>query len=369
MSELARGNFTGIPASANEGADALAERRRIKQAQMTLAQWYLGRFTPDDVLDQSQENLATEERMQIIQSFKDLGADAIPLLQRFKDLEEYEHETLATLRDTGITVPEMVDYLRASTGFNPQGRPVRHEIATQLKQREFREKSQKIEARSRTGFAIAAALGAVGIGSWMLLSGDTTIGSSLPTVVAQPLAWAVDSLGGLVKNLLMGGALVGGWKAFKAVQEIKSGTPKLNLGKDDDFKDLMGPIGRPDYARLNAQYESITMTDQHLIKHFSPTELRFFLLGGDQTRLHLLRSNPPSHRALMESAVEGMGHVKSWKDNMAVAWMLLSAPFRRERNDARIPDLAERMEAWRRNAEINRQAQEDPQHGRVGPRT
>lgn len=345
----------------------MAELSLQRQAQAQLAQWYFQRFSPEDVIDLSKENLATEERMQIIQAFKELGTDAIGLWVRFKDLEEYEKETLTDLRDAGITVPEMIDYLRASSGFNPEGRPVRHEVATQLRQREFREKSQKIEARSRTGFAIAAALGTVAVGSWMVLSGDVTLGSSLPPVVAQPLAWAVEGLGGLMKNLLMGGALVGGWKAWKAVQEIKSGTPKLNMGKDEDFKDLRGPVGSPDYARLNAQYESITMTDQHLIKHFSPTELRFFLLGGDQTRLHLLRANPPSQRALMESAVEGMGHVSTWKEHAAVAWMLVSAPFRKERNDARIPDLADRMASWRRNAEMNRQAQENPEHGRIGP--
>lgn len=370
MGDLASSND---PISPSPSPNAKATpQHQARCAQLALAQWYMGRFSSEDIADHatdpSTDGLATQERMQVVQAFKELGVDAVSLLQRFHDLEDYELDTLQFLRDTGITVPEVVDYLRASSGFNAEGRPVRHELAAQLKQREFREKSQKIEARSRTGFAIAAALGAIGIGSWMVLSGDTSIGSSLPSLVAEPLSWAVDGLAGLMKNLLMGGALVGGWKAFKAVQQIKSGTPKLNLGKDDEFKDLSGPIGRPDYAKLNAQYESITMTDQHLIKHFSPTELRFFLMGGDQTRLHLLRSNPPSQRALMESAVEGMGHVQSWKDNLAVAWMLVSSPFRKDHNDARIPDMADRMQSWRRNAEINRQAQEDTQHRNPGLR-
>lgn len=346
-----------------QGPEMLArvlDSRRVNRAQHGLARWYMLRFSGEDQQEMMRDNIATEEQMQVIQAFKDLESDATLVFDRFQELEPYELQTLTGLRDMGITVPEMVDYLRASSGFNSEGRPVRHELATKLRQREFKEKSQKIEARSRTGFAIAAAVGAVGIGVWMMATGDVSIGANLPNVIAQPLGWAVEELGGLFKNLIMGGALIGSWKAYKSVHEIRSGTPKLDIGKDEDFKDLQGSIGRPDYDKLNAQYESINMTDRHLIKHLSPSELRFFLLGGDQTRLHLLRANPPSQRALLESAVENMGNAQvSWKKNLKVAWMLFSSPLRKEKNDARIPDLADRMATWRRNAEMNRQAQGD----------
>lgn len=348
------------------GLEAAIDRRRANVAQNALASWYMLRFTEEKRENMMRNNVTGEEQMQVIQAFRDLGPDAVQMFERFQDLEPYELETITDLRDLGVTVPEMIDYLRASSGFNAEGRPVRHELATNLRQREFREKSQKIEARSRTGFAAAAAVGAAAIGIWMLATGDVAVGSNLPPVISQPLGWAMDELGGLFKNLMMGGALIGSWKAYKSIQDIRSGTPKLDIGKDEDFRDLQGNIGRPDYDKLNAQYESISMTDRHLVKHLSPTELRFFLLGGDQTRLHLLRANPPSQRELLESAVENIATAQaSWKKNFAVAWLLFSSPFRREKNDARIPDLADRMAAWRRNAEMNRQAQGDVSVGEV----
>jgi hypothetical protein len=346
--------------------DRAQERRdhKNKQAQILLTNWYMQKFLSDGdgflSKERMQDIITTmafkDERSAVFSIFRLLGDDAAPLFKKFHDLEPYELETLGSLRDEGASIPDLIDYLRAEPGFNAEGKPVRHEMATNLRKKQFNENTKKLEARSRIGFGIAAGLGALGIGVWMAVSGDTTLLTNLPTVVSEPLSWAAESVGSLFKNLVLGGAIIGGWKTYKAFHDIRSGTPKLDIGKDSDFSDMTGPIARPNYEKLNIQFESIFTADQHLIKHLSPTELRFFLMGGNATRHHIFSTNPPTQRALLEAAVESMGRDESWKNSIKVAWLMVTAPLRRENSETGVPKLEEKMENWRRNAAINRVA-------------
>ena len=337
---------------------------KINNAQRTLTNWYLQKFLSDGDGFLSQEKQVAilrtqafkDEHAEAFNVFRLLGEGAVPLAKNFQALEPYELETLGSLRDEGASIPDLIDYLRAQPGFNAEGKPVRHEMATNLRKKQFKENTKKLEARSRVGFAIAAGLGALGVGAWMVVSGDTAILSHLPAVVAEPLSWAAESVGSLFKNLVLGGAIVAGWKGYKAFHEIRSGTPKLDIGKDSDFDDMGGPIAKPNYERLNIHFESIFTADQHLIKHLSPTELRFFLMGGDKARNHIFRTNPPTQRALLEAAVENMGRDQGWKNSIKVAWLMVSAPLRRENSETGVPRLEEKMESWRRNAAVNRVA-------------
>lgn len=334
----------------------------VHQAQLALTNWYVQKLFDDGTGEMDREKartiMATREykieHSDAFSVFKEMGDTILPLFEKFNDLEPFEMETMGALRDEGSSIPDLIDYLRAERGFNPEGKPVRHEMATALRKKQFKENTKKIEARSGTAFAVAAGIAVVGIGVWVAVSGDLTALTALPTVIGEPISWALESVGSLMKNLVLGGALIAGWKGYKMIQDIRSGTPKLDLGKDADFADIAGPIGNPNYEKINIQIESMRSADQHLIKHLSPTELRFFLLGGDSARLHILRNNPPSQRALLEYAVGNMDHVKGWKNSVATAWQMLSAPLRRDKSETGIPHLRDKMNTWRRHAAINR---------------
>lgn len=335
------------------------------QSQIMMTNWYMqkmfGEFSnKEDIQPIVESREYKREAVDAFEIFKQLGEAAVQIQEKFDALEPFELETMGSLRDEGASIPDLIDYLRAERGFNADGNPVRHEMATVIRKKQFKENTKKIEARSGAVFAIAAGIGILGIGTWVAMSGDFTAIGALPKVIGEPLLWALESVGTLFKNLVLGGALIAGWKGYKMVSEIRSGRPALDLGKDQDFSDLGGPVSTPDYKELNVQIQSIPSADQHLIKHLSPLELRFFLMGGDSGRLHLLRTNPPPQRALIEAAVENMGRAQqNWKNSVKVAWLMLSAPLLRDRSETGIPRLRERMNTWRRNAEVNR-ASETP---------
>lgn len=333
------------------------------QSQILMTNWYMQKMFGDSLKKEDLQQIIESreyrrERGDAFEIFKQLGEAAVQIQEKFDALEPFELETMGSLRDEGASIPDLIDYLRAERGFNPDGNPVRHEMATVIRKKQFKENTKKIEARSGAVFAIAAGVSVLAIGAWVVMSGDFTALGSLPKVVGEPMLWAIESLGTLAKNLILGGALIAGWKGYKMVSEIRSGRPALDLGKDCDFEDLGGPVSKPDYNNLNIQIQSIPSADQHLIKHLSPLELRFFLMGGDSGRLHIFRTNPPPQRALIESAVENMGRAQqNWKNSVKVAWLMLSAPLLRDRSETGIPRLRERMNTWRKNAEVNRSSQ------------
>lgn len=329
---------------------------RARHAQRSFNQWYLEKHQEDDIFQMHKDNTWGSESRQSRETFQMFGEDILVLWDRFESLEDYEKETLNDLRDKDISIPDLMSYVRAEPGFNPEGKPVRVEVASAFRKREFLEKSQRIEDSGRSAALAIGAVGMLAVGSWVVTSGIFPGIEAAAFSVTQWVKPAWEMASDLVHSAAGGGAMILAWKAWKELQEIRGGVQRLDLGKDSDFSDLPNSLGKIDYNKLNDQYESIPTADQHLIKHLSPTELRMFLNGKDATRLHILRSNPPSPWAKVQSRLDPVAHGDGfWLGKlMMAAWTVIASPWHREKNNARVPDLNERMANWRAFAKINR---------------
>lgn len=349
------------PSSSTEiaaaGATPLALSLLARRAHFSLSQWYLDKHDQAEIERMVERDVWGSESRQSRETFNLLDEDLVQVWERFQALSEYERETIDDLRDKEVSIPDLIDYIRGESGFNPDNKPVRTDIASTLRKREFLAKSKRIEDSGRSAALAIGAVGMIAIGSWVITSGlfpDAAAAAGSITKWVKP-AWEIAS--DLVQTAAGGGAMLLAWKGWKEFQQIKSGVPRLELGRDADFSDLPVSLGKINYGRLNDQYESIPSADRHLIKHLSATELRMFLTGGDSTRLHILRANPPAPWAKVQSrldkAASGQG---PWIKQMAMAaWTVISAPWHRDHNNARIPDLEERMQNWRDFARITRE--------------
>lgn len=306
-------------------------------------------------------------------SFQALGDDIIFLFDRFQKLQAYERETLDDLRDLGVSVGDVVDYLRAAPGLNPEGKPIRTDVATAMRKREFQSRSDRIESSGRSaallaGSAALLAVGAVVAAPMVLPSVAPTVAPAIAAAVMPVLEFVAplkDAALGLVEFAAGGGALAVGWKAWTGWQKVRSGSPRLDIGRDDDFKDLPNSLGAQDYDALNDHYEAIPSADRYLLSHLSNTEMRMFLGGNDSVRKHLLSTNPPAPvskiQARLDTLARGTGNgVRSTLKRVAsVCAVLVTAPWHRDAGNGRIPDLERRLESWRANADMNRTFREE----------
>ena len=335
------------------------------RAAVSLSHWYMAGQSP------SAED-APVQLHRVGSAFQALGEDIVAIHDRFQALDAYERETLEDLRDLGVSVPDIIDYLRAESGLNPQGKPIRTDVATSLRKREFQSKSDRIESSGRSAAILAgsAALLAVGavVAAPVVLPVVAPAAAPAATAALAPVVALVAPLKAAASSLIQfaagGGALAVAWKSWSEWQKIRSGSPRLDIGRDQDFEDLSGSLGKLDYASLNDHYEAITGSDRYLLAHLSTTEMRMFLSGSDGVRKHILSANPPSPLAKVQSRLDRMAHgrgvLSTIKRAGAVCAVLITAPWHREAGNGRIPDLEKRLESWRANADLNQRLREDP---------
>lgn len=325
---------------------------RIKRNSVFFQTWFFEKYDAEDISKMHRNETWGSETEQARLPFEMLGNDLIALRERFEALSDYEQETINDLRNRGVSIPDLVDYMRAEPGFNAEGKPVRKDVASHLRKKEFLEKSSRIESLGRSAAIAAGSLAMLGVAG-------ATLGSGMfPQLVVAtdfiPKIWDVAT--NVVQTAAGGGLMLLSWKTWQEFNSLKQSVPRLDLGGDSSFKDLPNSIGNLNYTKVNEQYESIPDADQHLIKHLSPTELRMFLTGKDPTRLHILRANPPTSWSQIQSRLVPLVQ----KDNNRIKsacralGSLMSAPWRREKNNARIPDLKKRLEEWREFAQINK---------------
>lgn len=302
-------------------------------------------------------------------AFQALGDDILFIFDRFQKLQAYERETLDDLRDLGVSVSDVVDYLRAAPGLNPEGKPIRTDVATAMRKREFQSRSDRIESSGRSAALLAgsAALLAVGavVAAPMVVPSIAPAISATVSPVLEFVAPFKDAAMGLMEFAAGGGALAVCWKAWTGWQKIRSGSPRLDIGRDDDFKDLPNSLGAQDYDALNDHYEAIPSSDRYLLAHLSTTEMRMFLAGNDSVRKHLLSANPPAPLSKIQARLDtlargkGNGVGSTFKHVASVCAVLITAPWHRDTGNGRIPDLERRLENWRANADMNRTFRED----------
>ena len=293
------------------------------------------------------------EAKQIHDAFYVFKDDLQSLWDRMMDMDEYEREVLNDLRNKGAGAADLIDYIRAEPGFNPENRAVRSDVATQTKQKLFLHKSKKMEGTVRAGAIVAASLLLLGVGAIAVTAGATA-GMTMPLWIPKVLTVAKE----LIQAAAGGGLLVLGWRAYGQWNKLKHGAPKLSLGSDKDFMDLKG-FGHPNYEKLNNQWESIPSSDQHLIKHLTPTELRMLLMGSDATRLHILRHSPPSLMAKIEAHLEPVlqPNDSNTKNILSLCKVMFTAPWRGDQNDAGVSGLREKIADWRLFAQANKDMQ------------
>ena len=343
-------HLSSVPASST-----LSPRtpRGMSRALSNFSNWFMEKHDDVETRKMRQDDRWMNEMAQVRHSFEMFGGDLSTLWSRFEQMSDYEKETLSDLRDRNVSIADVIDYVRAEPGFNAEGKPVRTDVASALRRKEFLEKSNRIESSGRSAALAAGAVAMLGIAT--VAVGAGFFPALAPAAAWIPKAWALVS--SVVQAAAGGGVMLLAWKGWKELNNLKQGVPRLELGSDASFSDLPNSLGNMDYERLNEQYESIPVSDQHLIKHLSSTELRMFFAGKDTTRLHLLRANPPSAWAKIQSRVEplmnGQGNVVS--KTIATLGTIITAPWNRERNNARIPDLKERLVKWREFAQINQE--------------
>jgi hypothetical protein len=327
---------------------------------MALSHWYVSTATPAD----NEDRAVHLHRVGAV--FQALGPDIGFVMDQFSNLDDYERETLDDLRDLGVSVPDVIDYLRAAPGLNPEGLPTRPDVATALRKREFQYKSARIESSGRSAAIFAGSLALLTVGAALVApvilpaiapSAAPTITAAL-TPVLSAIAPFQDGIVEMLKLAAGGGAVAATWKAWNGWQKIRSGAPRLDIGKDSDFKDLPQSLGSMDYARLNDEYEAIPAADRYLLSHLSQTEMRLFLAGNDGVRKHILTASPPAPWAKVQSRLDSLAHGSDAASRIkrlgAVAVVLVTAPYHRAANRGHIPDLDRRLENWRANAEINK---------------
>mgnify|MGYP006894101018 CR=1 FL=1 len=341
-----------------------------KSASMRFSFWYFEKFKDHNNKKDDEEYIMSkpsfDEAMksknspslwigtakQVHESFHTFGDDLKTLWERFEQLNDYERAIIDDLRDNGASIGDLVDYIRAEEGFNDQDKPVRGDVASHIRRKEFLEKSKRIESGGRSAAILAGSLGLIGLGAVAV-----TVGAGLVPgfVVASWVPEAISMTWGVVKGAAGGGALLLAWKGWQHLHSIKHGTPKLDIGKNNDFSDLKHSLGHINFKAFNHQVQAIPTADQHLLKHLSPTELRMFFTGSDAARLHLLRANPPSAWAQVQSKLEVVLRPKDsrFKSLMELCKTMLQAPWKREKNDARIPSLRQKLANYREFAEMN----------------
>ena len=358
MSKLSPVPTTPSPAPSS-GSDMSALEIFIKRSRKEFVDWYARKFDDVDIEKMRESNTFGDQMAQIRHSFDLLGEDVVGLRFRFEDMNAYEHETINDLRDRGVSIGDLIDYIRAEPGFNPHGKPVRTDVATALRRKEFLEKSNRLESSGRSAALAAGAVAMVGLAAASAASG------MLPGLSAAalwiPKAWTMVS--SLVQTAAGGGAMLLAWKGWSQFNTLRQGSPKIDIGSDAQFADLPHSLGKINYAALNEQHQSIPVADLHLIKHLSPTETRMFFLGSDATRLHLLRANPPSAwskiQARLTPVFNNQGNLT--KQIWLATKTAITAPWNRDKNNARVPGLAQRMTQWRTFAQVNQDyATEEP---------
>lgn len=325
---------------------------RAIAAGQRLVFWYYERYTntmPEGLVDLRNSSIR-EEATQAHAPFQMYGNDLLDIYDRFLELDDYERMVLDDLRDKGASIPDLVDYIRAEEGLNAEGKPTRTDIATTIRRKEFLQKSQKIEASGRSAVLLLGAVGLVGLAGVAVSAGLAT-GVTLAPWVPEAIAFT----GEVLNTAAGGGAIMLAWKAWNELHELKHGSPKIEIGKEEEFEDLPHSLGRLNFQKLNEQLESIPSADRHLIKHLSPSEMRVFLMGGDATRLHILRSNPPSFAAKVQAELEPLLHPgdSRLKSLVTVCKTVLTAPWKKDQNDAGIGRLKDRLLAWRSFAQMN----------------
>lgn len=321
----------------------------MRHAVRSFSGWYFEKHTPEELEGFRKNNLWGSEAAQARTPFETLAGDLPYLWDRFEKMEDYEKETLNDLRDRDVSIPDLIDYIRAEPGFNPENKPIRVDVASNLRKKAFLKKSKRIESTGRSSALVAGAVVLVGVAA-MAVAGP----AAGPIAAWIPKAWAIAT--SVVKAAAGGSLMLIAWKSWNEINNLKNSIPTLNIGADKDFEDLPRSFANMPYTSLNEEYESIPRADKHLIKHLSPTELRMFLVGHDKTRLHILRSSPPPSWAKVQSRLDPIVRKEGGviKKSTVLLWTMISSPWHREKNNARVPDLKDRMKDWRAFSDTNK---------------
>lgn len=336
------------------------------RASVALSHWY--------VQNKTDEEEAAVLLHRVGASFSLLGNDVVDVYKKFQALDEYERATLDDLRDLGVSVGDVIDYLRAEPGLNPAGRPIRTDVATDMRKREFKSQSDRIESSGRSAAILAGSLALVAVAT--VAVAPTVLPAVAPTIAPMVTAKIAPALAlvaplksaatSLIQFAAGGGAIAVMWQSWGSWQKIRSGSPRLDIGKDEEFKDLPNSLGRQDYKSLNDHYEAIPSADRYLLAHLSNTEMRMFLAGNDSVRKHLLSANPPAPLAKIHAKLDTLARSKNQgvgakiKKIASVCAVLITAPWHRNAGNGRIPKLDQLLESWRANADMNRDLREEP---------
>lgn len=133
--------------------------------------WYLKKYENDEILKMRDNDTWGSESAQAREPFAMLGNDLFALRKRFEQLQDYEVETLNDLRDRNVSIPDLIDYIRAEPGFNPEGKPVRTDVASALRRKEFLAKSSRLESLGRSATIAAGSVALLGVGAALAASG------------------------------------------------------------------------------------------------------------------------------------------------------------------------------------------------------
>lgn len=353
-----------IPAPGSSPASAISSRE-INRASVELSNWYMAGQS-------SREGHSDIMLHRAGSTFQAYGADLVAIHGNFKQLDEYERETIDDLRDQGASIPDLVDYLRAPVDINPEGKEIRSDVASRLRLRQFKAQSRQIQSSGR--YAAVLAGSALILTAGAVLAAPTVVPFISPkvapaiSVALTPLVPYLPMVSkaafGLLSAAAGGGAVTFLGKTLGNWQKIKGGPPRLDVGKHEDFSDLPNSLGNIDYQAITDEYQAIPSADRYLLAHLSPSEMRLFLSGSDSVRKHIITSSPPSSWAKIQSKFDNLAHGKKTIPSRAkrlsqVIHTLITATWNREKASGRIPDLERRMETWRAAAEINRRSRQE----------
>ena len=357
-----------FPNAANFAAaqDSSVSEKEINRACVALSTWYMGKEQGKYKFkyDNEEDHAVTLHRVNA--TFQAYGADVIKVHQWFSEMDPYEREVLDDLRDIGVSIPDIVDYLRAPEDLNPEGLPIRSDMASALRLREFEAKSKKIQSTGRSaailaGSALILTAGAAVAAPVILPAVAPSLAPAITTALAPVAAYLPTLQSGAMSLLHLaagGGAMALSVKAWNNWQKIRGGPPALNIGAENDFKDMPNSLGNLDYKKITDEYQAIPTADRYLLSHLSESEMRLFLAGSDSVRKHVLSASPPSAWSKIQSRLDSLAKGKKGFPARArrlgqVAYTILTASWNRESGNGRIPDLEKRMERWRAAARVN----------------
>lgn len=347
-------------------ARSSVSEKEINRAAVELGTWYMGREKGKYRLGQDEDEDHAVTLHRVNATFQAYGPDVVKIHHWFSDLEPYEREVLDDLRDIGVSIPDIVDYLRAPEDLNPEGKTIRSDMASSLRLQHFEEKSQKIKSSGRSaailaGSALVLIAGAAVAAPTVLPAIAPSLAPAVTTALAPVAAYLPTLQSGAMSLLHLaagGGAMAIAVKSWNNWQKIRGGPPALNIGKQEDFKDLPNSLGNLDYKRITDEYQAIPAADRYLLAHLSESEMRLFLSGSDSVRKHILSASPPSAWSKIQSRLDSLAKGKRTFPARVrrlgqVAYTILTASWNRESGNGRIPDLEKRMERWRAAARIN----------------